>query len=151
MTQRELELKNQELKLQYTKKSNEIKSEKDAVNNRKMKSLIFCDDEFHAKRRELVNEIRHLTSERFARAADDPKREELLVRCKMLENEISLLRFDNATLRDKIICQHAERCRQLDLEARQLSAWYNEEKLRAMREYIETEKQNPIEEVKVVE
>lgn len=151
MTQRELDLKNQELRLQYKKKSNEIKREKDAVQNGKMKSLVLCDEEFHAKRRKLVNEIRDLTSERFARAADDPKREELLVRCKMLENEISLLRFDNAALRDKIICQYGEICRQLDEKHRQLSAWYEEEKLRAMREYIETEKQNPIEEVKVVE
>ena len=47
MEQRKFELKMQELKLQYTKKSNEINRKKDGLDIEKRKTLIACDDEFY--------------------------------------------------------------------------------------------------------
>lgn len=143
MKTKEFELKMQELKLQYTIKSNEINIKKDAVKNEKMQALIACDDLFHAKRRELFSRIEDLCTEIVAMDADDPKHDDWSNRIKIIQKEINLLLDENIANRNKISCKYAEKLRPLNEEHKQLVLWLDEEKIKVMREFIESEQEIP--------
>lgn len=135
MTQKELDLEMQKLKLEYTKKSNNIARQKEDENARKQDALLAADDAFHKEKRDRLAKINKIRIEKASLFNGDPKREILEAEARNLEAEISVMRDDNER-RKRTICHesYANR-RALDEQSRLASQWYEEEKSNLMKEY----------------
>ncbi|MBQ6771356.1 MAG: hypothetical protein IJP44_10330 [Bacteroidales bacterium] len=75
MTQKQFDLQMQELRLQYTKQSNEIGRMKDDVSRRKNEAMIAADDAFHEQKRERVAKINRINTEKATLFDGDPKKD----------------------------------------------------------------------------
>ena len=136
MTQKEIDLQMQELRLQYTKKSNEIGRMKDDVSRRKNEAMLAADDAFHEQKRERVAKINRINAEKAALFEGDPKKDVLQAEVRTLESEINIMRSENDNRKRTITNNaYAER-RELDEKSRQLSEWYEGEKLKVLRDYM---------------
>lgn len=135
MTQKELDLQMQKLKLEYTKKSNNIARQKDDENAKRQDALLAADDAFHKEKRDRLAKINRIRIEKAALFDGDPKRAILEAEARNLESEISVLRDDNER-RKRTICHesYANR-RALDEQSRLASLWYEEEKANLMKKY----------------
>lgn len=125
----------QELRLQYTKQSNEIGRMKDDVSRRKNEAMIAADDAFHEQKREALAKINRINTEKAALFDGDPKKDLLQAEVRTLESEINVMRSENDNRKRTITNNaYAER-RELDEKSRQLTEWYEGEKLKVLREY----------------
>lgn len=135
MTQKELDLEMQKLKLEYTKKSHKIAQQKQDEDAKKQDALLAADDAFHKEKRERIAKITKLRIEKAALFDGDPKRAMLEAEARNLESEISVMRDDNEQ-RKRTICHesYANR-RALDEQSRLVTEWYEYEKQQLMKEY----------------
>lgn len=129
MTQKEIDLQMQKLKMQYAKRRNEIARQKDDVNRDKMAALLQADDAFHSERRVRISKINLIRAEKAALFEGDPKKAVLEAEARKIESEIALMRADNEQRKRTIVNEAYANRRALDEQSRQLSEWYEDFKL----------------------
>lgn len=129
MTQKEIDLQMQKLKMQYAKMRNEINRQKDDVNRDKMAALLQADDAFHSERRVRISKINLIRAEKAALFEGDPKKAVLEAEARKIESEIALMRADNEQRKRTIVNEAYANRRALDEQSRQLSEWYEDFKL----------------------
>ena len=135
MTQKELNLRFQELKVEYTKKSHKIAQQKQDEDAKKQDALLAADDAFHKEKRERIAKITKLRIEKAALFDGDPKRAILEAEARNLESEISVLRDDNERRKRTICHEFYANIRAFDEQSRLVTEWYEYEKQQLMKEY----------------
>lgn len=137
----EFDLRMQELKAQYTEKSNEINRAKDEVIKKKQEALIAADQLFFEKKKVLTEQIDDINATKACLSADDPKREALRDKVREIEHQLSLTKTLYDLDKNKEITNAIAERMSLDDQHRELALWYERERERAMREFMDLVKE----------
>lgn len=135
MTQKEINLEMQKLKLEYQRKSNKIGRLKNDENAKKQDLILKADDDYHAQKRILLDKINKIRTEKASLFDGDPRRAMLEAEARNIESELSVLRDDNEQAKRRIIHESYANSRALDEQSRLTSEWYEEEKANLMKKY----------------
>ena len=141
MTQKEFDLRMQELRLQYTKENNEINRWKQDVQHSKIVALNNAYNEFREYKRIMSNKIYVLMADTVNLDKEDPKREMMQAEKLLIRNDIEN-RYNDLKAQNNVIeiGAHNDLMR-LDEKQRKLKKWYEEERLKAMQELAATAEQ----------
>ena len=137
MEKKQLDLQMQKLNSEYSKKMNEIARKKEDLNAAKQISLFNADEEFYAKRNDLLKRIGDLRQRRAELFDGDPQRAQLELDKLDLQNQITVLRDDNEQRKRDITHKAYAQRRDLDEECRKLSEWLQAEKVKLMEQYVD--------------
>lgn len=132
-----MELKFQQLNLEYSKKSAEINRRKDEVNLNKYQLLLAIRMETAAKKDEIRTFIDMLRNERLKCECDTPAYDEKSEAIRFQENRIARLKEQVEIEKEKILGDAYATRLQLDEDARQLSCWFDSEKLKIQEQYMQ--------------
>ena len=122
----------QQLKIEYTKRSHEIGRRKQELEIDRHLALMEIDNEFHKKRRELLSSLSKLRDELSIIPENDIKTNILRNKIRSKEHTLSIIK-EEYTMKIRETCNGAyvTRC-SLDDSSRQLTEWYEEERLKIM-------------------
>ena len=134
MTQKEFDLRMQELRLQYLKELNEIKRQMDEVSRKKTFQLNADEKDFYTYKDEMMCKIDKYKQERAYLDPDDQDREIRTAAICSCQSEIDKRAHKMKIDQNAVIEETANELQKLNQKARKLKEWYEEERLKAMQE-----------------
>ena len=130
----EEQIKMAKLNAEFTKKQNELKARKQMVENLKHVKLQHVDEEYHAKKRELLADIADLRKQKEGLAIDDPKRLSLSDAIRSIEDKLNIIHDERDIEARKVAHEAFVDMMELNEEGRRLDEWLDEEKIKVMEE-----------------
>lgn len=130
----EEQIKMAKLNADFNKKQNDLKARKQMVENLKHVKLQHVDEEYHAKKRELLDDIADLRKQKEGLAIDDPKRLSLSDAIRSIEDKLNII-HDERDIKARNVAHEAfADMMDLNEEGRRLDEWLDEEKVKVMEE-----------------
>lgn len=130
----EEQIKMAKLNADFNKKQNDLKARKQMVENLKHVKLQHVDEEYHAKKRELLADIADLRKQKEGLAIDDPKRLSLSDAIRSIEDKLNII-HDERDIKARNAAHEAfADMMDLNEEGRRLDEWLDEEKVKVMEE-----------------
>lgn len=143
MTNKEFEAQMQRLKLEYTRKSNNINRQKDEAARNKRMHLMALRTKHDREHRVEVDKLAELMRAKAALFDGDPKRDQLAMEIRIAEKRMSMMRNEyQAECRCVIDDTYTLRTI-LDDEARALTEWYESEKTKVFDAFEAVKEDNP--------
>lgn len=130
----EEQIKMAKLNADFTKKQNDLKARKQMVENLKHVKLQHVDEEYHAKKLELLADIADLRKQKEGLAIDDPKRLSLSDAIRSIEDKLNII-HDERDIKARNVAHEAfADMMELEEEGRRLNEWLDDEKIKVMEE-----------------
>ena len=130
----EEQIKMAKLNADFNKKQNDLKARTQMVENLKHVKLQHVDEEYHAKKRELLADIADLRKQKEGLAIDDPKRLSLSDAIRSIEDKLNII-HDERDIKARNVAHEAfADMMELNEEGRRLDEWLDEEKIKVMEE-----------------
>lgn len=130
----EEQIKMAKLNADFNKKQNDLKARKQMVENLKHVKLQHVDEEYHAKKRELLDDIADLRKQKEGLAIDDPKRLSLSDAIRSIEDKLNII-HDERDIKARNVAHEAfVDMMELNEEGRRLDELLDEEKVKVMEE-----------------
>ena len=130
----EEQIKMAKLNADFNKKQNDLKARKQMVENLKHVKLQHVDEEYHAKKRELLADIADLRKQKEGLAIDDPKRLSLSDAIRSIEDKLNIIHDERDIEARKVAHEAFVDMMELNEEGRRLDEWLDEEKIKVMEE-----------------
>ena len=130
----EEQIKMAKLNADFNKKQNDLKARKQMVENLKHVKLQHVDEEYHAKKRELLADIADLRKQKEGLAIDDPKRLSLSDAIRSIEDKLNIIHDERDIEARKVAYEAFVDMMELNEEGRRLDEWLDEEKIKVMEE-----------------
>ena len=130
----EEQIKMAKLNADFTKKQNDLKARKQMVEHLKHVKLSHVDEEYHAKKRELLADIADLRKQKEGLAIDDPKRLSLSDAIRSIEDKLNIIHDERDIEARKVAHEAFVDMMELNEEGRRLDEWLDEEKIKVMEE-----------------
>lgn len=130
----EEQIKMAKLNADFNKKQNDLKARKQMVENLKHVKLQHVDEEYHAKKRELLADIADLRKQKEGLALDDTKRLALTDDIHSIEDKLSIIHDERDIEARRVIHEAFADLMDLKEEGRLLNEWLDEEKIKVMEE-----------------
>ena len=130
----EEQIKMAKLNAEFTKKQNDLKARKQMVENLKHVKMQHVDEEYHAKKRELLDDIADLRKQKEGLAIDDPKRLSLSDAIRSIEDKLNIIHDERDIEARKVAHEAFVDMMELNEEGRRLDEWLDEEKIKVMEE-----------------
>ena len=130
----EEQIKMAKLNAEFTKKQNDLKARKQMVENLKHVKMQHVDEEYHAKKRELLADIADLRKQKEGLAIDDPKRLSLSDAIRSIEDKLNIIHDERDIEARKVAHEAFVDMMELNEEGRRLDEWLDEEKIKVMEE-----------------
>ena len=130
----EEQIKMAKLNADFNKKQNDLKARKQMVENLKHVKLQHVDEEYHAKKRELLADIADLRKQKEGLAIDDPKRLSLSDAIRSIEDKLNIIHDERDIEARKVAHEAFVDMMELNEEGRRLDEWLDEEKINVMEE-----------------
>ena len=130
----EEQIKMAKLNADFNKKQNDLKARKQMVENLKHVKLQHVDEEYHAKKRELLDDIADLRKQKEGLAIDDPKRLSLSDAIRSIEDKLNIIHDERDIEARKVAHEAFVDMMELNEEGRRLDEWLDEEKVKVMEE-----------------
>ena len=142
MTQKEFDLRMQELRLQYLKEINEIERQKDEIERHKTFQVNADEKDFHEYKKMMIIKINHTREERAAFDPGDHQGKDILTAAiQRYQSEIDERLHKMKIEQNAVIEEAANELQKLNQKARKLKEWYEEERLKAMKELAATKEE----------
>ncbi len=143
MTRNEFDAQMQRLKLEYTRKSNNINRRKDEAARDKRMHLMALRTKHDREHRVEMDKLAELMRAKAALFDGDPKRDQLAMEIRIAEKRMSMMRNEyQAECRCVIDDTYTLRTI-LDDEARALTEWYESEKTKVFDAFEAVKEDNP--------
>lgn len=143
MTKNEFDAQMQRLKLEYTRKSNNINRRKDEAARNKRMHLMALRTKHDREHRVEMDKLAELMRAKAALFDGDPKRDQLAMEIRIAEKRMSMMRNEyQAECRCVIDDTYTLRTI-LDDEARALTEWYESEKTKVFDAFEAVKEDNP--------
>ena len=143
MTRNEFDAQMQRLKLEYTRKSNNINRRKDEAVRDKRMHLMALRTKHDREHRVEMDKLAELMRAKAALFDGDPKRDQLAMEIRIAEKRMSMMRNEyQAECRCVIDDTYTLRTI-LDDEARALTEWYESEKTKVFDAFEAVKEDNP--------
>ena len=130
----EEQIKMAKLNADFNKKQNDLKARTQMVENLKHVKLQHVDEEYHAKKRELLADIADLRKQKEGLAIDDPKRLSLSDAIRSIEDKLNIIHDERDIEARKVAHEAFVDMMELNEEGRRLDEWLDEEKIKVMEE-----------------
>lgn len=130
----EEQIKMAKLNADFNKKQNDLKARKQMVENLKHVKLQHVDEEYYAKKRELLADIADLRKQKEGLAIDDPKRLSLSDAIRSIEDKLNIIRDERNIDARRVANEAFSELMELEEEGRRLDEWLDEEKIKVMEE-----------------
>ena len=130
----EEQIKMAKLNADFNKKQNDLKARKQMVEHLKHVKLSHVDEEYHAKKRELLADIADLRKQKEGLAIDDPKRLSLSDAIRSIEDKLNIIHDERDIEARKVAHEAFVDMMELNEEGRRLDEWLDEEKIKVMEE-----------------
>ena len=130
----EEQIKMAKLNADFNKKQNDLKARTQMVKNLKHVKLQHVDEEYHAKKRELLADIADLRKQKEGLAIDDPKRLSLSDAIRSIEDKLNIIHNERDIEARKVAHEAFVDMMELNEEGRRLDEWLDEEKIKVMEE-----------------
>ena len=130
----EEQIKMAKLNADFNKKQNDLKARTQMVENLKHVKLQHVDEEYHAKKRELLDDIADLRKQKEGLAIDDPKRLSLSDAIRSIEDKLNIIHDERDIEARKVAHEAFVDMMELNEEGRRLDEWLDEEKIKVMEE-----------------
>lgn len=130
----EEQIKNAKLNAEFSKKQNDLKARKQMVENLKHVKLQHVDEEYHAKKRELLADIADLRKQKEGLALEDPKRFSLTDAIRSIEDKLNIIRDERDIDARRVAYEAFSELMELEEEGRRLNEWLDDEKIKVMEE-----------------
>ena len=122
------------LNAEYNKKQNDLKARKQMVENLKHTRMQHVDDEYHAKKRELLADIADLRKQMEGLALDDTKRLALTDAIRSIEDKLSIIHDKRDIEARRVVHESFADLMELEEEGRRLNEWLDDEKIKVMED-----------------
>lgn len=143
MTNKEFDAQMQRLKLEYTRKSNNINRQKDEAARNKRMHLAALRTKHDREHRVELDKLAELMRAKAALFDGDPKRDQFAMEIRIAEKRMSMMRNEyQAECRCVIDDTYTLRTI-LDDEARALTEWYESEKTKVFDAFEAVKEDNP--------
>ena len=143
MTRKEFDAQMQRLKLEYTRKSNNINRQKDEAARNKRMHLMALRTKHDREHRVEMDKLAELMRAKAALFDGDPKRDQLAMEIRIAEKRMSMMRNEyQAECRCVIDDTYTLRTIPDD-EARALTEWYESEKTKVFDAFEAVKEDNP--------
>jgi hypothetical protein len=130
----EEQIKMAKLNAEFSKKQNDLKARKQMVENLKHTRLQHVDEEYHAKKLELLADIADLRKQKEGLALDDTKRLALTDDIRSIEDKLSIIHDERDIEARRVIHEAFTDLMELEEEGSRLNEWLDEEKIKVMEE-----------------
>ena len=130
----EEQIKMAKLNADFNKKQNDLKARTQMVKNLKHVKLQHVDEEYHAKKRELLADIADLRKQKEGLAIDNPKRLSLNDAIRSIEDKLNIIHNERDIEARKVAHEAFVDMMELNEEGRRLDEWLDEEKIKVMEE-----------------
>lgn len=130
----EEQIKMAKLNADFNKKQNDLKARKQMVENLKHVKLQHVDEEYHAKKRELLADIADLRKQKEGLALEDPKRLSLTDAIRSIEDKLNIIHDERDIEARNVAHEAFADMMDLNEEGRRLDEWLDEEKVKVMEE-----------------
>ena len=130
----EEQIKMAKLNADFNKKQNDLKARTQMVENLTHVKLQHVDEEYHAKKRELLADIADLRKQKEGLAIDDPKRLSLSDAIRSIEDKLNIIHDERDIEARKVAHEVFVDMMELNEEGRRLDEWLDEEKIKVMEE-----------------
>ena len=130
----EEQIKMAKLNADFNKKQNDLKARTQMVENLKHVKLQHVDEEYHAKKRELLADIADLRKQKEGLAIDNPKRLSLNDAIRSIEDKLNIIHNERDIEARKVAHEAFVDMMELNEEGRRLDEWLDEEKIKVMEE-----------------
>ena len=130
----EEQIKMAKLNADFNKKQNDLKARTQMVENLKHVKLQHVDEEYQAKKRELLADIADLRKQKEGLAIDDPKRLSLSDAIRSIEDKLNIIHDERDIEARKVAHEAFVDMMELNEEGRRLDEWLDEEKIKVMEE-----------------
>jgi hypothetical protein len=122
------------LNAEYNKKNNDIKERKQMVEAGKHAALQQVDEEYHAKKRQLLADIADIRKKKEGLALDDPRRYDLTDDIRDIEDLLNILKDERDIEARRVAHEAFASLNELEEEGRRLGEWLEDEKIKIMEQ-----------------
>jgi hypothetical protein len=129
------------LNAEYNKKNNDIKERKQMVEAGKHAALQQVDEEYHAKKRQLLADIADIRKKKEGLALDDPRRYDLTDDIRDIEDLLNILKDERDIEARRVAHEAFASLNELEEEGRRLGEWLEDEKIKIMEQQLALKKQ----------
>lgn len=130
----EFQIKQAKLNADYNKKKNDIAARLQLLESGKHYALRQVDEDYHAKKRQMLCDIADIRKQKEGLAVDDPKRLALQDDIRNIEDLLNVSRDEADIERRKIADQTFADRIEIEEEGRRLNEWLEDEKIKLMEE-----------------
>jgi hypothetical protein len=132
------------LNAEYNKKNNDIKERKQMVEAGKHAALQQVDEEYHAKKRQLLADIADIRKKKEGLALDDPHRYDLTDDIRDIEDLLNILKDERDIEARRVAHEAFASLNELEEEGRRLGEWLEDEKIKIMEQQLaQKQKEEP--------
>jgi hypothetical protein len=124
------------LNAEYNKKNNDIKERKQMVEAGKHAALQQVDEEYHAKKRQLLADIADIRKKKEGLALDDPRRYDLTDDIRDIEDLLNILKDERDIEARRVAHEAFASLNELEEEGRRLGEWLEDEKIKIMEQQL---------------
>ena len=129
------------LNAEYNKKNNDIKARKQLVEAGKHAALQQVDEEYHAKKRQLLADIADIRKKKEGLAHDDPHRYDLNDDIRNVEDLLNILKDERDIKARGVVHDAFSSLNELEEEGRRLGEWLEDEKIKIMEQQLAQKQQ----------
>jgi hypothetical protein len=129
------------LNAEYNKKNNDIKERKQMVEAGKHAALQQVDEEYHAKKRQLLADIADIRKKKEGLALDDPRRYDLTDDIRDIEDLLNILKDERDIEARRVAHEAFASLNELEEECRRLGEWIEDEKIKIMEQQLAQKQQ----------
>ena len=129
------------LNAEYNKKNNDIKARKQLVEAGKHAALQQVDEEYHAKKRQLLADIADIRKKKEGLALDDPHRYDLTDDIRNVEDLLNILKDERDIKARRVVHEAFASLNELEEEGRRLGEWLEDEKIKIMEQQLAQKQQ----------
>lgn len=129
------------LNAEYNKKNNDIKGRKQLVEAGKHAALQQVDEEYHAKKRQLLADIADIRKKKEGLAFDDPHRYDLTDDIRNVEDLLNILKDERDIEARRVVHEAFASLNELEEEGRRLGEWLEDEKIKIMEQQLAQKQQ----------
>ena len=129
------------LNAEYNKKNNDIKARKQLVEAGKHAALQQVDEEYHAKKRQLLADIADISKKKKGLALDDPHRYDLTDDIRNVEDLLNILKDERDIKARGVVHDAFSSLNELEEEGRRLGEWLEDEKIKIMEQQLAQKQQ----------
>ena len=129
------------LNAEYNKKNNDIKERKQLVEAGKHAALQQVDEEYHAKKRQLLADIADIRKKKEGLALDDPHRYDLTDDIRNVEDLLNILKDERDIKARGVVHDAFSSLNELEEEGRRLGEWLEDEKIKIMEQQLAQKQQ----------